>query len=75
LSHATSWDLFGAHAPMVRKMRASQRIVTRSRRTGVRLRHSRALPAPCCPSPARLHPQTGRDAGRACLAQTAREPR
>jgi hypothetical protein len=39
------------------------------------MRHSRALPAPCCPSPARLHPQTGHDAGRACLAQTAREPR
>ena len=45
-----------------------------SRRTGLRLRHSRALPAPCCPSPARLHPQSGHDAVRACLAQAAREP-
>ena len=39
------------------------------------MRHSRALPAPCCPSPARLHPQSGHDAVRACLAQAAREPR
>ena len=39
------------------------------------MRHSRALPAPPYPSPARLHPQSGHDAGRACLAQAAREPR
>ncbi len=52
---------------------ASQR-TTRSRQPAP-MRHSRALPAPYCPSPARLHPQTGRDAVRACLAQAAREPR
>jgi hypothetical protein len=62
---------FGAHTPIVRKMRASQH-TTRNRRP-VSMRHSRALPAPCCPSPARLHPQSGHDAVRACLAQAARE--
>ena len=52
---------------------ASQRM-TRNRQP-VSMRHSRALPAPCCPSSARLHPLPGHDAGRACLAQAAREPR
>jgi hypothetical protein len=74
LSHATSWDVFGAHAPMVRKTCASQHM-TRKPANRPSMRHSRALPAPYCPSPARLHPQTGHDAGRACLAQAAREPR
>ena len=69
-SHATSWDSFGARAPMVRKTRASQH-TTRNRQPAP-MRHSRALPAPCCPSPARLHPQSGHDAVRACLAQAAR---
>jgi len=32
----------------------------------------RALPAPSCPRPARLHPLTGHDAGRACPAEAAR---
>ena len=42
----------------------------------------RVLPAPCCPSPARLHPQTGHDAGRrvSCPSRpsalvTSRRPR
>ena len=63
LSHATSWDLFGAPVPMVRKTERIATHFTRSRQP-VSMRHSRALPAPCCPSPARLHPQTGRNAGR-----------
>ena len=53
---------------------ASQR-TTRKPTSRPPMRHSRALPAPCCPSPARLHPQSGHDAVRACLAQAAREPR
>ena len=64
LSHATSQDLFGAPVPMVRK---TARIATHfyaKPANRLRLRHSRALPAPRNPSPARLHPQTGRDAGR-----------
>jgi hypothetical protein len=63
-SHATSQDLFGAPVPMVRK---TARIATHfyaQPANRLRLRHSRALPAPRNPSPARLHPQTGRDAGR-----------
>jgi hypothetical protein len=54
--------------------RSASQLMTRNRQP-VSMRHSRALPAPCCPSPARLHPQTGHDADRACLAQAAREPK
>jgi hypothetical protein len=68
-SHATSGDLVGARAPMVRKTRASQRF--RPGRSGP-LTSPRALPAPSCPRPARLHPQSGHDAGRACPAEAAR---
>jgi hypothetical protein len=68
-SHATSGDLVGAHVPMVRKTRTSQRLA--------RIRPAdaspRALPAPSCPRPARLHPRSGHDAVRACPAEAARE--
>jgi hypothetical protein len=70
-SHATSGDLVGARIPMVRKTRTSQRL-TRIRPANA---SPRVLPAPSCPSPARLHPRSGHDAGRACPAEAAQEHR
>jgi hypothetical protein len=47
----------------------------RAARTHAANASPRVLPAPSCPSPARLHPRSGHDAVRACLAETAREHR
>ncbi len=75
VSHATSWVLVWSARPDGSKDGAHRNAFLREADNRPPLRHSRALPAPCCPSPARLHPQTGHDAGRACLAQAARERR
>ena len=63
-----------ARPPRWFERRSASQHTTRSRQPAS-MRHSRALPAPCCPSPARLHPQSGHDAVRACLAQAARARR
>ena len=73
-SHATSQDRLRARNPDGSKDRA-HRNTRREADSRLRLRHSRALPAPTCPSPARLHPRSGHDAVRACLAQAARARR